>query len=74
MAYRLGHVGAYIDSLQEVAGYELNSHTVRNHAQLRALLDLLADLFAIPVDDQQRAHRQVCSMAWSHVPLNAEPT
>lgn len=72
VAYRLGHVGAYIHSLQEDTGPGLNSHTARNHAQLRALLDLLADLFAIPVDDQQRAHCQVCDMAWSHVPLKAE--
>ncbi|MNR47396.1 hypothetical protein D3C85_1664930 [compost metagenome] len=72
VAYRLGHVGAYMDSLQEDTEHRLNSHTARNHAQLRALLDLLADLFAIPVEDQQQAHSQVSDMAWSHVSLKVE--
>lgn len=65
--YRLGHVPAYAESLrEEMEPAVLNHDTARNHAQLRALLDLLADLFPIPADALHHAHTEVCGMAWVH--------
>ena len=64
--YRLGHVPAYAESLREETAPGLNHDTARNHAQLRALLDLLADLFPIPADALHHAHTEVCGMAWVH--------
>ncbi|ERI50512.1 hypothetical protein N878_08625 [Pseudomonas sp. EGD-AK9] len=68
VVYRLGHVAAYTESLQEEHEQRLPTDTARNHAQLRALLDLLADLFPIPADALHQAHCEVCDMAWQHVP------
>jgi hypothetical protein len=64
--YRLGHVPAYGESLRKETAPGLNHETARNHAQLRALLDLLADLFPIPADVMHHAHTEVCGMAWVH--------
>ncbi|MFV9655885.1 hypothetical protein ACNFCK_13295 [Pseudomonas sp. NY15366] len=64
--YRLGHVPAYAESLREETAPGLHHDTARNHAQLRALLDLLADLFPIPADALHHAHTEVCGMAWVH--------
>lgn len=65
--YRLGHVPAYAESLCTETAPGLSNGTARNYAQLRALLDLLADLFPIPADALQLAHNEVCGMAWVHV-------
>lgn len=64
--YRLGHVPAYAESLRKETAPGLDHGTARNHAQLRALLDLLADLFLIPADVLHHAHTEVCGMAWVH--------
>jgi hypothetical protein len=64
--YRLGHVPAYAESLRKETAPGLDHGTARNHAQLRALLDLLADLFPIPADVLHHAHTEVCGMAWVH--------
>ncbi|MFI8380686.1 hypothetical protein [Pseudomonas sp. NPDC079086] len=64
--YRLGHVPAYAESLRKETAPGLNHDSARNHAQLRALLDLLADLFPIPADVMHHAHTEVCGMAWVH--------
>lgn len=66
VVYRLGHVPYYAESLREETAPGLNHDTARNHAQLRALLDLLADLFPIPADALHHAHTEVCGMAWVH--------
>lgn len=65
--YRLGHVAAYAESLNEETDNGLHHNEARNHAQIRALLDLLADLFPIPADALHHAHTKVCDMAWAHV-------
>lgn len=66
VVYRLGHVAAYTESLRKETAPGLNHGIARNHAQLRALLDLLADLFHIPADALHHAHTEVCGMAWVH--------
>lgn len=72
VVYRLGHVPAYVESLrEEMEPAGLNHDTARNHAQLRALLDLLADLFPIPADALHHAHTEVCGMAWVHADSKA---
>ena len=71
--YRLGHVPYYAESLREETAPGLNHDTARNHAQLRALLDLLADLFPIPADALHHAHTEVCGMAWVHADSKGEP-
>lgn len=77
LLYRLGHVGAYVQSLQEETDNGLPPCPARNHAQLRTLVDLLADLF--PMNDdrnaQHAAHCLISDMAWRHVPMaKAAPT
>lgn len=75
VVYRLGHVPAYAESLREETAPGLDQSSARNHAQLRALLDLLADLFPIPADALHHAHTEVCGMAWVHAPkYTAAPT
>lgn len=69
--YRLGHVPAYAESLREETAPGLNHDVARNYAQLRALLDLLADLFPIPADALHHAHTEVCGMAWVHADSKA---
>lgn len=69
VAFRLGHVGAYVDSLKEDTENDISDDVARNHAQLRALLDLLADLFPIPANALHEAHCLVSEMAWTHVTL-----
>lgn len=69
VAYRLGHVSAYVDSLKEDTENDISDDVARNHAQLRALLDLLADLFPIPDSPLHDAHCLVSEMAWTHVTL-----
>ncbi|MCV6429395.1 MULTISPECIES: hypothetical protein [Pseudomonas] len=69
VAYRLGHVRAYVDSLKEDTENDIRDDVARNHAQLRALLDLLADLFPIPAKALHEAHCLVSEMAWTHVTL-----
>ncbi|MCY1393212.1 hypothetical protein D9M71_81010 [compost metagenome] len=71
VVYRLGHVPAYAESLREETASGLSQDVARNHAQLRALLDLLADLFPIPADALHHAHTEVCGMAWVHADSNA---
>ena len=71
VVYRLGHVPYYAESLREETAPGLNHDTARNHAQLRALLDLLADLFPIPADALHHAHTEVCGMAWVHADSKA---
>lgn len=66
VVYRLGHVPAYAESLRKETAPGLNHGIARNHAQLLALLDLLADLFHIPADALHHAHTEVCGMAWVH--------
>lgn len=73
VVYRLGHVPYYAESLREETAPGLNHDTARNHAQLRALLDLLADLFPIPADVLHHAHTEVCGMAWVHADSKGEP-
>ncbi|EIU1687318.1 hypothetical protein L4H27_003020 [Pseudomonas aeruginosa] len=68
LAYRLGGVGRYIDSLQEDTEQRLPAGIDRNHAQLLALLDLLLDLFQVPAEAIHLAHAEVWNMAWQHVP------
>lgn len=68
LAYRLGGVGRYIDSLQEDTEQRLPAGIDRNHAQLLALLDLLLDLFQVPAEAIHLAHSEVWNMAWQHVP------
>ena len=72
VVYRLGHVAAYVDGLQWDMDGGLNDDAARNHAQLRALLDLLGDLFHIEGDALQQAHSQVSEMAWQHANRKAE--
>lgn len=67
LAYRLGGVGRYIDSLQEDTEQRLPAGIDRNHAQLLALLDLLLDLFQVPAEAIHLAHAEVWNMAWQHV-------
>lgn len=75
LVYRLGHVGAYVDSLHDETDYGLDSNTARNHAQLRCLVDLLDDLFPIPGCARDEAHSLISDMAWIHVPMSkAAPT
>lgn len=77
LMYRLGHVGAYVESLQVETDDRLSPNAARNHAQLRALVDLLADLFPMADDRnaQHDAHCLIIDMAWSHVPMaTAAPT
>ncbi|WP_017519596.1 hypothetical protein ACQCLI_07195 [Pseudomonas nitroreducens] len=71
VAYRLGHVGAYVDSLKEDTENDISDTVARNHAQLRVLLDLLADLYAIPERAIHEAHALVSDMAWDHVTQKA---
>lgn len=73
VVYRLGHVAAYAASLQEDTERGLSHDVARNHAQLRALLDLLTDLFPIPGDALHEAHCEVSGMAWQHVTRTAQP-
>lgn len=73
VVYRLGHVAAYAASLQEDTERGLSHNVACNHAQLRALLDLLADLFPIPGDALHEAHCEVSGMAWQHVTRTAQP-
>lgn len=74
VVYRLGHVPYYAESLREETAPGLNHDTAGNHAQLRALLDLLADLFPIPADALHHAHTEVCGMAWVHADTKAKET
>lgn len=67
LAYRLGGVARYIDSLQDDTEQGLDPDIARNHAQLRALLDLLGDLFPIPGCSLYEAHSLVSDMAWQHI-------
>lgn len=71
VVYRLGHVPAYAESLRTETAPGLNYCVAHNHAQLRALLDLLADLFPIPADTLHHAHTEVCGMAWVHADSKA---
>ncbi|MDH0894663.1 MULTISPECIES: hypothetical protein [unclassified Pseudomonas] len=66
VAYRLGHVAAYVESMQEDMGPDLPTDSARNHAQLRALLDLLDDLFQVPDEALHQGHCFVNDMAWRH--------
>lgn len=66
VVYRLGHVPYYAESLRTETAPGLSHDVARNHAQLRALLDLLADLFHIPTQVLDHAHTEVCGMAWVH--------
>lgn len=72
VAYRLGHVAAYAHSMKEDMGH-LASDIARNHAQLRALLDLLDDLFQVPDEALHQGHCFVNDMAWRHAGMGARP-
>ncbi len=72
VAYRLGHVPAYVESLRDDMSPGLGEDPARNHAQLLALLDLLADLFPIPSDVLHHAHTEVWGMAWVHADSKGE--
>ncbi|NPY77796.1 hypothetical protein [Pseudomonas aeruginosa] len=71
LMYRLGHVGAYVQSLQDETDNGLTPDAARNHAQLRVLVDFLADLFPMADDRnaQHDAHALISDMAWSHIAM-----
>ncbi|MDF0732345.1 hypothetical protein P0Y43_16665 [Pseudomonas entomophila] len=68
--YRLGHVEAYTDDLQAESG--MKRAAARNHAQLRALLNLLGDLFCIPDCPLTKAQVLVREMAFVHAPHSVD--
>ncbi|QIE87012.1 hypothetical protein [Pseudomonas nitroreducens] len=77
LMYRLGHVGAYVQSMQAETNNGLPADAARNHAQLRVLVDFLSDLFPMADDRkaQHDAHCLISDMAWSHVAMaHAAPT
>ncbi|MEX6717517.1 hypothetical protein AB2C92_07280 [Pseudomonas aeruginosa] len=56
-----------VEALKEDVGNFLNYRDALNHAQLRALLLALDDLFGIPPAVSQEAHAEVHAMTWNAV-------
>lgn len=55
---------AYIEALLDDTNHSLMQLDTHNHAQLRALIDALQDLYPITPEQAQAAHAQVHDMAW----------
>lgn len=55
----------YVDCLIDDTEHNLMQRAATNHAQLRVMLDALADLYAIPETQLQQAHALVHQMAWN---------
>lgn len=54
----------YADCLIEDTNNFITQRDATNHAQLRVMLDALADLYAMPDEQIQQAHALVHQMAW----------